>query len=103
MHKDQLKNQYSFYPEITKELERDVFHGTSEAITSKILAGGFNPIFCSQAPERTVHGKGCYFARDISYSAQNRYAAPNEDGHKFVFIARLLIGAIFNVSLRSFM
>lgn len=97
-HKNQLKNQYKLHKEIKNALEREVvFHGTSQKIVTKILAGGFNPKFGAQDPERTMHGQGCYFARDLVLSAHDHYSVPNEDGHKFIFIARLLTGATFNV------
>ena len=102
-HKNQLTNQYrKLYPEIFKSLEREVFHGTKQDVTTKILAGGFNPKFGSQDPGRTVYGQGCYFARDLSLSAHDRYAVPNEDGQKFVFIVRLLTGATFKVFYLTF-
>lgn len=33
----------------------------------------------------TVYGKGAYFARDFSYSAQPMYSPADADGHKYVF------------------
>lgn len=96
-HKDQLKNQYTLHPEISDALEREVFHGTQQVITTKILTGGFNPKFGAQDPGRTVYGQGCYFARDLRTSAHDDYSVPNEDGLKFVFVVRLLAGATFKV------
>ena len=96
-HKNQLHNQYFDYEEILTSLEREVFHGTQQMLTTKILAGGFNPKFGSQDADRTYFGQGCYFARDLSYSANDRYSVPNVEKHKFVFIVRLLVGATFNV------
>lgn len=97
IHKRQLKNQYLLHKEILGALECEVFHGTPQGVTTKILSGGFNPKFGAQDPARAVYGQGCYFARQLAKSAHDDYAQPNEDGHKFVFVVRLLAGATFLV------
>ena len=33
-----------------------------------------------------------YFALNANYSAQKLYAEPNQDGHKSIFICRVIIG-----------
>ena len=38
------------------------------------------------------YGRGVYFALDSSYSAQTKYAAPNKEGHQFMFVCRVIIG-----------
>ena len=38
----------------------------------------------------TAYGKGVYFARDSSYS--NRYAAPDGNGHRRMYLTRVLTG-----------
>ena len=38
----------------------------------------------------TLHGQGCYFARDASYS--NGYASPDAQGQKHVYLVRVLTG-----------
>ncbi len=40
----------------------------------------------------TVYGRGVYFARDASYSARKSYSPPNPNGHKFMYLARVLTG-----------
>ena len=40
----------------------------------------------------TAYGKGVYFARDASYSASNTYSAPDHNGHKHMYLARVLTG-----------
>lgn len=40
----------------------------------------------------TVYGQGVYFAVKSSYSLSDTYSPPNADGHKFIFIARVLTG-----------
>ena len=97
IHKAQLQNQYFEHEAILSSLEREVFHGTTQMSTTKILARGFDPKFGSQVRDRTYFGQGCYFASDLSYSADDRYSVPNAEGHKFVFIVRLLVGATFKV------
>lgn len=97
VHKRFLQNQYSEHTNILNRLERVVYHGTKELNVMKILADGFNPIFASREPEHAAFGQGCYFARDLSYSAGDDFSKPNKFGHKFVFIVRLLVGATFTV------
>lgn len=37
-------------------------------------------------------GKGVYFAERADYSAQDKYSAPNKDGHKHMFVCNLVVG-----------
>ena len=97
IHKAQLQNQYFGHEAILSSLEREVFHGTPQMSTTKILARGFDPKFGSQVWARTFFGQGCYFARDLSYSVDDRYSVPNAEGYKFVFVVHLLVGAKFKV------
>lgn len=39
-----------------------------------------------------VYGKGVYFARNFSYSAQATYSPPDENGVRYVFLCRVLTG-----------
>ena len=39
-----------------------------------------------------LYGVGVYFARDFSYSANDTYSAPDENGLKYVIQARVLTG-----------
>ena len=39
-----------------------------------------------------MYGVGTYFARDASYSAHPGYSIPDEDGHKYMYYARVLVG-----------
>ena len=96
-HKDDMLNNYVNHPNIQCNIERDVFHGTKEFNAMQILDEGFNPAFSSRNPGDTVYGQGCYFARDLSYSADDDYSVPNAKGLKFVFVVQLLVGATFRV------
>lgn len=40
----------------------------------------------------TAYGQGVYFAVKSSLSLHNRYSPPNDDGHKFIFVSRVLTG-----------
>jgi hypothetical protein len=68
--------------------ETYTFHGTSEASIDSIVKGGFRYRFNG----RHNYGRGCYFAREASYSADPTYAIPNNKGEKFIFINRLCVG-----------
>ena len=37
-------------------------------------------------------GHGVYFARDASYSARPTYSPPDGNGHKHIYLARVLAG-----------
>lgn len=39
-----------------------------------------------------MYGQGVYFAVKSALSLNNRYSPPNADGHKFVFVSRVLTG-----------
>ncbi|KAG2465163.1 PAR10 polymerase, partial [Polypterus senegalus] len=72
------------------EVERTLFHGTSEHSVKEICIHGFNRSFCGK--NATMYGKGVYFAVNSSLSVQDQYSPPNKDGHKFVFVVRVLTG-----------
>ncbi|XP_044027422.1 protein mono-ADP-ribosyltransferase PARP10 isoform X2 [Siniperca chuatsi] len=78
--------QRALYPEI----ERTLYHGTSEKSVKEICVHGFNRSFCGK--NATVYGQGVYFAVNSALSVQDQYSPPNADGHKFVFVSRVLTG-----------
>ena len=39
-----------------------------------------------------MYGNGVYFARDASYSTQNKYSPPDATGHRSMYLARVLAG-----------
>jgi len=39
-----------------------------------------------------LYGRGVYFARDFSYSAQDTYSPPDDEGLKYVIQSRVLTG-----------
>ena len=67
-----------------------LFHGTNEAVSTKIIQQGFNRSFCGK--NATAYGKGVYFARDAHYSANRTYAVPNSAGLQFIFLCRVVVG-----------
>lgn len=70
--------------------ERVLYHGTSASAVRDICAHGFNRSFCGR--NGTLYGQGVYFAQHASLSVQDRYSPPDADGHKAVFVARVLTG-----------
>lgn len=40
----------------------------------------------------TVYGQGVYFAVNSALSVLDTYSPPNADGHKFIFMAKVLTG-----------
>ena len=39
-----------------------------------------------------MYGKGVYFARDFTYSADDTYSPPDDDGLKYIIQSRVLTG-----------
>ncbi|KAM3596856.1 uncharacterized protein V6R79_021806 [Siganus canaliculatus] len=78
--------QHASYPEI----ERTLYHGTSETSVKEICVHGFNRSFCGK--NATVYGQGVYFAVNSALSVQDQYSPPNAEGYKFVFVSKVLTG-----------
>uniref|UniRef100_A0A3B4WJ74 Poly [ADP-ribose] polymerase n=1 Tax=Seriola lalandi dorsalis TaxID=1841481 RepID=A0A3B4WJ74_SERLL len=78
--------QRATYPEI----ERTLYHGTSETSVKEICVHGFNRSFCGK--NATVYGQGVYFAVNSALSVQDQYSPPNLDGYKFIFVSKVLTG-----------
>nr|XP_046274020.1 protein mono-ADP-ribosyltransferase PARP10 isoform X2 [Scatophagus argus] len=78
--------QRATYPEV----ERTLYHGTSESSVKEICIHGFNRSFCGK--NATVYGQGVYFAVNSALSVQDQYSPPNADGYKFVFVSKVLTG-----------
>ncbi|XP_054446581.1 protein mono-ADP-ribosyltransferase PARP10 [Pteronotus mesoamericanus] len=85
LHRERLEQRCARRP-----VEHVLYHGTSAPAVADICAYGFNRSFCGR--NGTLYGKGVYFAKRASLSVQNRYSPPNADGHKAVFVARVLTG-----------
>ncbi|KAL4635573.1 poly ADP-ribose polymerase 14-like [Arapaima gigas] len=76
------------YP--NKKNEQILYHGTAKDICQKINTNGFNRSFCGR--NATKYGHGTYFAREAYYSCHDSYSNPDENGHKFIYRARVLTG-----------
>ncbi|KAM5313631.1 protein mono-ADP-ribosyltransferase PARP10 [Glossophaga mutica] len=85
LHRERLEQRCERRP-----VEHVLYHGTSAPAVPDICAYGFNRSFCGR--NGTLYGQGVYFAKRASLSVQNRYSPPNADGHKAVFVARVLTG-----------
>uniref|UniRef100_A0A9L0TAR0 Poly [ADP-ribose] polymerase n=4 Tax=Equus TaxID=9789 RepID=A0A9L0TAR0_HORSE len=91
-----LQQQYELHRERLEQrcerrsAEQVLYHGTSAQAVPDICARGFNRSFCGR--NGTLYGQGVYFAMRASLSVQDRYSPPNADGHKAVFVARVLTG-----------
>uniref|UniRef100_A0A8D2ANZ8 Poly [ADP-ribose] polymerase n=1 Tax=Sciurus vulgaris TaxID=55149 RepID=A0A8D2ANZ8_SCIVU len=91
-----LQQQYQLHLQrleqrcVQRPVERVLYHGTSASAVPDICAFGFNRSFCGR--NGTLYGQGVYFAKRASVSVQDRYSPPNAEGHKAVFVARVLTG-----------
>ena len=93
LSKEKFARKYYDKPDVVKNLERTLFHGTSEDTVSKINSEGFDRSFCGK--NMTLFGKGVYFARDLSYSCDPTYSPPNSDSKvKCVYVVKALVGVI---------
>ncbi|XP_036417757.1 poly(ADP-ribose) polymerase family member 14-related sequence 1 isoform X2 [Colossoma macropomum] len=73
-----------------KNNERRLFHGTREDSMKHINHSGFNRSYAGM--NAAAYGKGTYFALNASYSASNTYSVPNQQGHKHMYLCRVLTG-----------
>ncbi|XP_078382167.1 protein mono-ADP-ribosyltransferase PARP15-like [Oculina patagonica] len=69
--------------------ELQLFHGTDGKNISDINETGFNRSYCGI--NGTAYGRGVYFARDASYSANAKYAG-GVAGSRHMYLARVLVG-----------
>ena len=68
--------------------ERWLWHGTEEDSAAKILRNGFNRSLCGK--NGTVYGEGVYFSVSADYAL--RYAKPDAEGRKHIFMCSVLCG-----------
>jgi poly [ADP-ribose] polymerase 10/14/15 len=70
--------------------ELRLFHGTRAESAARICVQGFNRAFAGQ--NATLFGRGVYFARDATYSAQDTYSPPDAAGERRMFLALVAVG-----------
>ncbi|KAF4022152.1 hypothetical protein G4228_014299, partial [Cervus hanglu yarkandensis] len=73
-----------------RQAEQVLYHGTTVPTVPDICARGFNRSFCGR--NGALYGQGVYFAKRASLSVLDRYSPPDAEGHKAVFVARVLTG-----------
>merc|ERR1712080_463684 len=71
-------------------VERELWHGTSWAITPKILRQGFNRSFAGR--HGTLLGAATYFSTDPAYSRRFCDRRGSQEGTKALLLSRVLIG-----------
>lgn len=85
------KKMHRMYDSTTYCNELYLFHGTKRANVENINANGFDRSYAGA--NATLLGMGAYFARDVRFSAQDKYSLVDQSsGHKFVYVARVLVG-----------
>lgn len=99
VHHPALKASYDAYRDFTvapgnggDANERQLFHGTDTGTIQKITGGG-NQCFDRAYTTTHAYGKGVYFARDASYSANVSYSQPDVGGVQRMFLCRVAVGA----------
>ncbi|OWK04190.1 hypothetical protein Celaphus_00016116 [Cervus elaphus hippelaphus] len=73
-----------------RQAEQVLYHGTTVPTVPDICERGFNRSFCGR--NGALYGQGVYFAKRASLSVLDRYSPPDAEGHKAVFVARVLTG-----------
>ena len=56
----------------------------------KINRNSFDRSYCGK--NATAYGKGVYFAVEASYSISDTYSRPDEQGNKYMYLARVAVG-----------
>uniref|UniRef100_A0A2K6GJP4 Poly [ADP-ribose] polymerase n=1 Tax=Propithecus coquereli TaxID=379532 RepID=A0A2K6GJP4_PROCO len=70
--------------------ERLLFHGTDAHSVPYVNEYGFNRSYAGK--NSAAYGKGTYFAVDASYSANNTYSKPDDQGRKHMYVVQVLTG-----------
>ncbi|XP_058050767.1 protein mono-ADP-ribosyltransferase PARP14-like isoform X2 [Ahaetulla prasina] len=70
--------------------EKILFHGTPSSTMVPIYQTGFNRSYAGK--NAAVIGNGTYFAINSNYSAQDTYSTPDQNGRKYMYVARVLTG-----------
>uniref|UniRef100_A0A1B8XXG5 Poly [ADP-ribose] polymerase n=1 Tax=Xenopus tropicalis TaxID=8364 RepID=A0A1B8XXG5_XENTR len=83
--KNHLDNKYGG---TTNEMQ--LFHGTDSATVLNVNRNGFNRSFAGR--NAAMIGNGTYFAVNANYSAQGTYSQPDGNGHRRMYLARVLTG-----------
>ncbi|XP_034980365.1 protein mono-ADP-ribosyltransferase PARP10 [Zootoca vivipara] len=73
-----------------RDVERILFHGTTEESSREICLHGFNRSFCGK--NATRYGHGVYFAVKAVVSVQEMYSPASSDGNKYIFVTQTLTG-----------
>ncbi|XP_033011911.1 protein mono-ADP-ribosyltransferase PARP10 [Lacerta agilis] len=84
-----------------RDVERLLFHGTTEESSREICLHGFNRSFCGK--NATRYGHGVYFAVKAVVSVQEMYSPSSSDGNKYIFVTQTLTGdyALGNPGMRA--
>ncbi|KAI8490322.1 positive regulation of interleukin-4-mediated signaling pathway [Branchiostoma belcheri] len=75
----------------TQPVERILYHGTPADPIPSINRTGFNRSY-SGRNVGAAYGNGVYFAVSASLSAADQYARPDPNGHRYMYMARVLSG-----------
>ncbi|KAL4240940.1 Poly (ADP-ribose) polymerase [Mactra antiquata] len=84
----------------SKQVERQLWHGTMDNNVAGIINNGFNRSYCGV--NGVLYGQGVYFAGDASYSAQAYLTGSKPGTKRFMFVVKALTGEFVkgNPSLR---
>ncbi|XP_077176451.1 protein mono-ADP-ribosyltransferase PARP14-like [Paroedura picta] len=86
----QIKKQEMDAKNGTTNNEKRLFHGTARSSLTLINNSGFNRSYAGV--HAAAYGNGTYFAVNANYSAQDTYSTRDEEGKKYMYLARVLVG-----------
>ncbi|GAB1599113.1 protein mono-ADP-ribosyltransferase PARP14-like, partial [Argonauta hians] len=85
-----LKEKYELENRSISNEVKNLWHGTSNSAVDGINNNGFNRSYCGK--NAVAYGQGVYFAKDIRYSAHDKYSAPDSSGIKRIYKCCVLVG-----------
>ena len=81
LEKTNMEKNYDGKWKYKSGMERRLYHGTDEKTVQNICEKGFDRSYCGK--NAVCFGRGAYFARDMSYSANDKYSPPNSNKEKY--------------------
>lgn len=88
---NKITEMTAVYADASKVDVRQLFHGTSHDVVSSICVENFDWRLHGSSSGQ-MYGRGTYFSTDAKYSYN--YCRPDAAGKKYMFVARVALGAI---------
>ncbi|CAF2096740.1 unnamed protein product [Rotaria magnacalcarata] len=83
-----------FEKRLKKHTEKRLYHGCPEQAVNSIIETNFDKSFSGL--NGAIYGVGVYFSSKADFS--HGYTVPNDNGERYIFLARVLLGKITSAS-----